>query len=198
MCILNNTNFKTQKNGKILRMSLCGLFAALCAVGAFIKIPVPVCPFTLQLLFTMLAGLLLGAKNGAISVAVYVVAGLAGFPVFTQGGGLSYIFQPTFGYLLGFILGTFVTGKIAHKSYNPSFARLLAANFAGLAIVYIFGLVYYYIISNYYVAGNGIGIKALLLYCFLLPVPGDILLCILGAFLGKRLIPATSKYRKGE
>ena len=42
----------------------CGLFTALIAVGAFIKIPVPVVPFTLQYLFTMLAGLLLGARLG--------------------------------------------------------------------------------------------------------------------------------------
>lgn len=189
-------NPKTQKSGRVLRISLCGLFAALCAVGAFIKIPVPVCPFTLQFLFTMLAGLLLGAKNGAISVAVYVIVGLVGFPVFTAGGGPGYIFQPTFGYLLGFILATFVTGKIAHKTPDPSLKRLLVANFAGMLIVYILGCVYYYIISNYYISGNGIGVKALFLSCFLLPLPGDIFLCILSAFLGKRLIPATRKYRK--
>ena len=46
----------------------CGLFTALIAVGAFIKIPVPVVPFTLQYLFTMMAGLLLGPKLGALSV----------------------------------------------------------------------------------------------------------------------------------
>lgn len=45
-------------------MVLFGLFTALIAIGAFIKIPVPVCPFTLQLLFTTLAGLILGSRNG--------------------------------------------------------------------------------------------------------------------------------------
>ena len=45
----------------------CGLFTALIAVGAFIKIPIPVVPFTLQYLFTMMAGLLLGPKLGAVS-----------------------------------------------------------------------------------------------------------------------------------
>ena len=45
----------------------CGLFTALIAVGAFIKVPVPVVPFTLQFLFTMLAGLLLGPGNGALA-----------------------------------------------------------------------------------------------------------------------------------
>ena len=53
----------------------CGLFTALIAVGAFIKIPIPVVPFTLQYLFTMLAGLLLGPVNGALAVVVYIVLG---------------------------------------------------------------------------------------------------------------------------
>ena len=52
---------------------LFALFTALIAIGAFIRIPVPFCPFTLQLLFTTLAGLLLGSRRGAASVAVYVI-----------------------------------------------------------------------------------------------------------------------------
>ena len=95
-------------------MALCGVFTALIAIGAFIRIPVPVVPFTLQYLFTMLAGLLLGAKLGAAAVALYVGMGLIGFPIFTQGGGFGYVFNPSFGYLVGFIVGAYATGKIAH------------------------------------------------------------------------------------
>ena len=64
----------------------------------------------------------------------------------------------------------------------------MAANFAGLAIVYLFGMAYYYWMSNFYL-GTPIGLWPLFLYCFILAVPGDIALCILGAILGKRLIP---------
>ena len=77
---------------------LCALFTALSAIGAFIRIPVPLVPFTLQITFTTLAGLLLGSKKGAISVAVYVLMGLIGIPVFTQGGGFSYVLKPSFGF----------------------------------------------------------------------------------------------------
>ena len=49
-------------------MIMCALFTALIAVGAFIKVPVPVVPFTLQFLFTMLAGLIMGGRLGAISI----------------------------------------------------------------------------------------------------------------------------------
>ena len=65
----------------------CSLFTALIAVGAFIKIPIPVVPFTLQFLFTTLAGLLLGSKMGAVSVIAYMVLGLVGLPIFPEGGG---------------------------------------------------------------------------------------------------------------
>lgn len=91
----------------------CSLFTALIAAGAFIKIPVPVVPFTLQYLFTMLAGLLLGSKRGTISVVAYMLLGLAGLPIFSEGGGLWYVFKPSFGYIIGFCLGTYVTGRIA-------------------------------------------------------------------------------------
>lgn len=176
------------KNEKTKTMILCAMFVALIAAGAFIKIPVPVVPFTLQYLFTMLAGLLLGGKRGFLAVGVYIFLGLAGLPIFAQGGGIGYIFQPTFGYIIGFALGALVTGIIANRSKKPGYKRLLAANFAGLGIVYLFGMVYCYLISDFYL-GTPIGLWPLILYCFILAVPGDILLCIIGAFLGKRLIP---------
>lgn len=169
-------------------MILCGLFAALCAIGAFIKIPIPIVPFTLQLLFVMLAGLLLGGKYGLISVSVYIFIGLLGLPVFAEGGGLAYILKPSFGYIIGFAVAAYVTGKIANKEAKPSYKRLLAATFIGLFIVYIFGMTYYYLISDFYL-GDPIALWPLFLYCFLLAVPGDIVICILSAILGKRLIP---------
>ena len=84
----------------------CSLFTALIAVGAFIKIPVPVVPFTLQYLFTMLAGLLLGSRKGTLSVVAYMLLGLAGLPIFSEGGGFWYVLKPSFGYIIGFCLGT--------------------------------------------------------------------------------------------
>ena len=73
----------TAEQGRTKEIVLFGLFTALTAIGAFIRIPVPVCPFTLQLLFTTLAGLILGSRRGALSVGLYVLLGLSGVPVFT-------------------------------------------------------------------------------------------------------------------
>lgn len=171
---------------------LCGLFIALNAVGAFIKVPVPVVPFTLQFLFTMLAGLILGSRLGAVAVAGYTILGLVGLPIFAEGGGLWYVLKPSFGYMLGFIAGAYVTGYIVEKKGTSKISTILMANFAGLFIVYFVGMVYYYIISNF-VINNPIALWPLILYCFLLAVPGDICLCILGAFIAKRLRPMINK-----
>ena len=171
---------------------LCALFTALICVGAFIRVPIPIVPFTLQLLFTMLAGLLLGGKLGAVAVGVYIALGLAGVPVFTEGGGIGYIFKPTFGYIVGFAVAAYVTGVIANKVGNPDYRRLLLANFTGLIIVYAMGMVHLYFISNLYL-GTPLGLWPLFLYGFLLAVPGDVVLCILAAIIAKRMIPAIRK-----
>ena len=171
----------------------CSLFTALIAVGAFIKIPVPVVPFTLQYLFTMLAGLLLGSRRGTISVVAYMLLGLAGLPIFSEGGGLWYVFKPSFGYIIGFCLGTYVTGRIAEHLKKKTVFRYLFANLAGLMIVFACGTLYSYIV-RIYVINTPIGIWPLILYCFLLAVPGDIALSILGAVIAKRVRPVVMQY----
>lgn len=182
------------KNTKTQKLILCGLFTALIAVGAFIRIPIPVVPFTLQFLFTTLAGLLLGGKLGCISVTAYILMGLFGLPIFAEGGGFAYVLKPSFGYIIGFAVAAYVTGAVANQVKQPSYKRLLAASFIGLFIVYLFGMVYYYLISDLYL-GNPIGLWPLFLYCFILAVPGDIVLCIVGSVLAKRLIPLIQKNR---
>ena len=175
-------------NAKTKSMVYCGLFTALIAVGAFIKVPVPVVPFTLQYLFTMLAGLLLGAKRGAIAVLAYMLLGLAGLPIFTEGGGLWYVLKPSFGYIIGFVIGTYVTGRIAETMPKKTILHYLLANLAGLALVYACGMSSYYVICNY-VIDTPIAVWPLFLYCFILAVPGDIALSVLGAVIAKRVRP---------
>ncbi len=170
------------------QITMTALFVALVAVGAFIKIPIPYLPFTLQLLFTTLAGLILGSRLGGMSVVMYLILGLAGVPIFTEGGGLMYVVKPTFGYLLGFAIGAFVAGRMVETSVTLTFKRLLAASFVNLAIVYGVGMLYLYEIKDLYL-GKPIGLDALFIYCFALPVIPDIFLCILAAVIAKRLIP---------
>ena len=128
-----------------------------------------------------------------ISVVAYMLLGLAGLPIFSEGGGIWYIFKPSFGYIIGFCLGTYVTGLIAERLKQKTVFHYLLANLAGLMIVYACGMVYYYVICNY-VIDTPIGIWPLILYCFLLAVPGDIALSVLGAVIAKRVRPVVLQY----
>jgi len=174
------------------KMILVALFAALIAVGAFIRIPVPLVPFTMQTFFVVLAGMLLGKKLGAASALVYLAVGLIGIPVFTQGGGIGYILKPSFGYLIGFIVAAFITGAIVRKVENPSFWRLLLASLAGLFALYVLGTGYFYFLSNYYL-GKQVSVWTAVLYCFLVFVPGDLAKSIVAALIAKRMIPVLKK-----
>ena len=181
-----------QKKGTVntRALILCAMFSALIAVGAFIRIPVPVVEFiTLQTLFVNLAGLILGKKYGAVSVAVYIAAGLAGAPVFAAGGGPGYIVRPTFGYILGFLAGAFIAGLIREKSKKLSFGSLLLAGLASIGAIYLFGMTYLYLIRNLYLAAP-LGLGELILMSFTLVLAGDIVICIVCALLALRLIPA--------
>lgn len=113
------------KKYDIRKLTLSGMMLALIVVGAYIKIPIPYVPFTLQFLFVTLVGQLLGAKTGSIVVATYILMGLVGMPVFTSGGGLAYVFQPTFGYLLGFVLAAAMSGFIV-ENFRFKFRRYVA------------------------------------------------------------------------
>jgi biotin transport system substrate-specific component len=176
-------------------MTLIAMFTALSAVGAFIKIPVGVVPCTLQIVFTGFAGLILGKNKGGLSVALYVILGLIGLPIFTQGGGIQYVFQPTFGYLIGFAVGAYVTGAIAHAKENPSLARLICATVVNLIIVYGLGCVYGYIILNY-VNHAEYGVGAILA-SFLTPFIGkDFILSVLTACFARKLLPILEKQFK--
>lgn len=171
---------------KIKNISKCAIFVCLIIVGSFIKIPIPYVPFTLQFLFTNLAGILLGSKLGSLSVFVYVIMGLIGIPIFAEGGGIAYILKPTFGYLIGFILGAFFTGIIVERNNNNSTKKFLIASFVGLSIVYILGLIYYYIISKFFLKLDT-KVSNILIYGLFLAIPGDIVLCFISSALGKRL-----------
>lgn len=181
-----NTIAKTTSKSRDL--ALCALFASLTAIGAFITIPVPPVPFSLQIFFAILAGVILGPKRGSLSIAVYVLLGLCGLPIFTKGAGPAYVLQPTFGYLAGFILGAWVAGYIMEKRGDDSFRTTLLACFAGAGVDFVIGVVYFYLIINLYM-GKGMSLLSVIYSTFLIFIPADALLMIFAAYLAKRLLP---------
>ena len=118
------------------------VFAVLTAVGAWISIPLPFTPvpFTLQVFFVVLSGVILGAMRGTLAQVIYVLLGLIGFPVFASGeSGPSVLIGPTGGYLIGFILAAYVSGKIARMDRSPTLKRMTVASLMGLVPIYALG-----------------------------------------------------------
>lgn len=174
----------------IYNLTYCAIFTALIAIGAFIQIPLPYLDyFTLQFLFVLLAGIVLGSKLGGLSVLTYVIIGLIGIPIFAGGGGIGYIFKTSFGYLLGFIISAYLTGLIIEKSNRNYYLAVMA----GLMATYVIGLSYKYFILNYYLQ-TPISFKLVLLSCFPIDLPCDIILCILAIFIAKKLEKAGGLY----
>lgn len=177
-------------------VAVCGLFAALIAIGAFMKIVIPVgadtMNFTLQWLFVLLAGLLLGSKRAFRSVAVYLITGLIGFPIFARGGGPAYLLRPTFGFLLGFALAAWVIGFLCEKLRPAKPAVWFAATLVGYVFYYGMGILYFYLITHLLASQTPVGVGVIFgVYCLPTMLP-DLLLCVLAVMVAGRLRLAVS------
>lgn len=165
----------------IRELTVGGLFAALIAAGAFIKITLPTEPvpmhFTLQWFFVLLAGLLLNKRLAGASVGVYLIIGLVGVPVFASGGGPSYLIRPTFGYLLGFAVAAYLMAWLCENCQALTFGKMLAVSVIGLLVYYGIGVFYYFFICRFLIAQE-LTWQILLINCFLSTVAADFALCV--------------------
>ncbi|MBB5148508.1 MULTISPECIES: biotin transporter BioY [Ureibacillus] len=175
------------RNSQIFSLTLVAIFAALTAIGAFIKIPLPIVPFTMQIIIVFLAGSILGSKRGLQSQLVYIFVGLAGLPVFTQGGGLTYVLQPTFGYLVGFAVGAFIIGYIIERGgEEPSRLRFVVANLVGTFVIYAIGAPYVYFALNF-LLDMPTSASTVFMTAFLSTVGVDIVLAIVTGLFARRI-----------
>lgn len=168
------------------QLVLSALFAALIAVGAFIQIPIPFLSFSLQTLFLALACVLLDRKWATISVLIYIAIGLVGFPIFSRGGGIGYVVQPSFGFLIGFVLWALITPTIIQRLKNRSVWHLFLAELAGVVAMYVVALPYYAMIMAFY-NNEPMATATLFTFCFLTTFPGDCLKSLLAAWMGRRI-----------
>ncbi|MCH5160447.1 MAG: biotin transporter BioY [Clostridiales bacterium] len=142
------------------RLVYISIFTALIVLGGLISVPIPFTQVELsfQTVFVIMAGLVLGGRDGALAVLVYLAMGLLGLPVFTQGGGVAYVFKPSFGYLIGFPIGALVAGSIVTKSQksHSKRSRVFVAALVGMIPVYVIGASYQLLILYYYI-GSSLG-----------------------------------------
>jgi biotin transport system substrate-specific component len=144
-------------------------FVILTSLGAFVRIPLPFTPvpITLQTFFVSLSGAVLGSVFGAVSQMSYVLLGIFGLPIFSKGGsGLSYLFGPTGGYLLGFILSSLFIAQFI--KYTRNFFTTLLIFCLGDFILLSCGVIWLKVILGY-------SLPKILLIGFLPFILGDLI-----------------------
>lgn len=172
----------SSSRAKASRLALPALFAALCAAGAFIALPLPGNPVPLvaQNLLVVLSGLLLGPLSGGAAVALFLALGALGFPVFSGGrGGIALFAGPTGGYLAGYLVGAVLAGLIGRRRGLSSSILGSAAGF--LAILACGALRLKFLKEVGWAKAAALGILPFLL--------GDGLKCALAALLSYKLGP---------
>lgn len=185
----NKDKYRPVKHKPTLRdFILCGMFAALTAIMAQIRITVPfsVVPVTLQTFAVFMSAILLGGRNASLSMLIYILMGAAGAPVFSGfAGGLSILTGPAGGYLIAFPLSAYVTGTLISRSGKKSAVNVIVAMTAGMFCYYIPGTIYMGILmrlspARAFIAG------------FVTFLPFDIIKLLAAAFAGlqiKRILP---------
>jgi biotin transport system substrate-specific component len=115
----------------------------LLALSAKVQVPFYPVPLTLQTLVVLLLGATLGARLAAASVALYLIEGLAGLPVFAGAvAGPVYMAGPTAGFLVGFLVAAALVGFAADRRWDRTWIRLLVSLSLGHAVIFAFGFLW--------------------------------------------------------
>jgi len=131
-------------------MSYAAMFGAITALGAYILIPLPLVPITLQTFVMYLAASVLGGHLGALSQIVYILLGVIGLPVFAGGkAGLGVLVGPTGGYLVGFVIGAYIIGKMAESRKHSGYVWIVLSLIAATVVVYICGVAQLSVVANF-------------------------------------------------
>ena len=188
---MGSTTVGTKIRFRALDIAYIGMFSALMMIGANITSFAPFMvvggvPITLQAFFAILAGIMLGSRLGAISIAVYAFIGLAGAPVFARfTGGFSQLLSPTVGFIIAFIFTAYLTGKIV-ESFSTRGAYIIAA-LISTVIIYIFGTNWMYFAYQIWADAPPEFTYKLAWLWMLAPLPKDLILAVFAGVFGYRM-----------
>ena len=136
--VFNLTNLSTVLFGSILLI-----------ISSKIKIDLYPVPMTLQPLAVLMIAMLYGRNLATVTIGVYILQGLIGLPVFAYGGGLMYIFGPTGGFIIGFLISGIVLGELADRGWGKRFITSIVCMLLGLLIIYFFGILQLTLIKGF-------------------------------------------------
>ncbi len=137
--ILDIFHSKVKTTKTINNITLVILGSLLLTISAKISIPFIGVPATFQTMVVAAIAAAFGWRLGVATVALYLMQGIMGLPVFAYGGGAAYLFGPTGGFLLGFLPAALVIGKLANMGFSKNFFSLFLAMLIGTTIIFAFG-----------------------------------------------------------
>lgn len=188
---------------KTTSLVICGLFAALTVICAFITIPLgftPV-PVNFAVLAVFLASGITGKKYGTISIGVYILLGAVGLPVFAGfKGGLGVIAGPTGGYIAGYLAAAFIVGLLTDILYKK-YINTGKIKYKGIAIFLILDIIMavglaacYFLGTCWFIISTGTNIGAAMISCVLPFLPGDAIKIFIASLLIHKLRPMANRY----
>ena len=168
---------------RAIRAAAVLFVAALTAAAAQVSVPLPFTPvpFTLQPMVVLLGGAVLGSRLGMASQVLYLLAGIAGLPVFAASPllpqGLARLLGPTGGYLISYPIAAFVAGALAERGFDRRYLTSVLAMAAGLLVVFTGGVAW---------LATSVGVERALQAGLLPFIPAD----ILKIFIAAAIMPA--------
>lgn len=184
-----------------LRISFVAVFAAIICAGCFISIPLPGgVPVTLQNAFSLISGTVLGTWYGGASVAIFLILGIIGIPVFSgMKGGIAHLFGVSGGFLWGYLIGAIIAGfllgnpKLSEKKITFfQILKIFLAYFLGLVVEYVFGI--WWFVQSKGGLSESLSMQQVLMWTLIPFIPGDIIKMIIAIPLSAVLRPIAARY----
>lgn len=141
--------------GLLANLATVVLGTLLLTLSAKVSVPVMPVPVTLQTFAVAALAAGFGWRIGVATVALYLLEGLAGLPVFATGGGLDYVFRPSFGFLIGYLPMALILGHAADSGLSRKPVAMFLAMLAADAVAFAFGFAWLLVVVNLIVGQGG-------------------------------------------
>ncbi|HTM78186.1 MAG TPA: biotin transporter BioY [Devosia sp.] len=149
--------FQPKSDAAKLAMGLVTVVLGTALLTGAAKLNVPVWPvhITLQSMVVAALAAAFGARIGVATVALYLVEGLSGLPVFSTGGGFGYVMSPSFGFIVGWLPMAWLIGRAADRGASQRPLTMFAAMLAADAVSFAFGFAWLLVVANLVTQGGG-------------------------------------------
>ncbi|MBA4543638.1 MULTISPECIES: biotin transporter BioY [Thermoactinomyces] len=178
---------------RVRDMTWMAMFVALLAISGMFSIPVGPVPITLQTLVVMLAGSVLGARRGFISMVVFILLAAVGAPVLSGGGGgIAHLLGPTGGYIISWPFAAFLIGWIIERWGDSVWKLMVAHVVGGVAFIHLVGFTW--VVSYLHLPLN---MKTFITSLFIF-LPGDLVKAVVASPVASAVYRALPALRPGR